>query len=227
MQFLYDYDDVNNKNEGHIGENNEWAKHTAMTWANNAPLLFAIPGGSGNVVSSSYAEFVDIYPTLADLAGLPTPVTCSTVDMSVNHPNCTEGRSLGNAVRSSSSSSNVADAGAGAGAGADGASFGTDTGGKKAAFGQWPKSVAGGSMGYILHTSLDGAPIRYTEWVRYNKTKSVNTPIWNEEPAPGNFAELYNRSADPNENVNIAFLPEMKDVVAQLSAMLHTGWRGQ
>ena len=177
-------------------------------------------------------------------------------------------------------------------------------------------------MGYIVHTSVGGDPVRYTEWVRYNKTSGkctrcgscpacyhahrwthlkmrnenahyerwkqvviyfqkeetsrggrsrrvgcvcvwgagggasagapfvtylhpyvktpstsplqpggscalggVNAPIWNANPAPGNFTELYNRTADPNENLNIANLPEMQAVVARLSAMLHAGWR--
>ena len=51
------------------GSLSEWGKHTAMTWANRVPLLFAVPGGSGGVVSEGFAELVDVYPTLADLAG--------------------------------------------------------------------------------------------------------------------------------------------------------------
>ena len=49
----------------HIGENNEWAKHTAMTWANNAPLLFAIPGGTGNIVSVRARRAVHTAPAFA------------------------------------------------------------------------------------------------------------------------------------------------------------------
>jgi iduronate 2-sulfatase len=42
----------------HLGENNEWAKHTSMKRAHHTPLLFAVPGGSARVVDEEYAEFV-------------------------------------------------------------------------------------------------------------------------------------------------------------------------
>jgi iduronate 2-sulfatase len=210
----------------HIGENNEWAKHTAMTWANRAPLLFAMPGGTHNVVSESFAEFVDIYPTLADLAGIATPVKCSTVEMSVNHPNCTEGASLGAAVRAN----NAGDTAAITTTLANGDVTGAGVGGKVAAFGQWPKTLkAGAKMGYNIYThvptSLDSsnAQVRYTEWVDYNTSGAVNTPIW--QPDLAGITELYNRTEDPNENVNLSELPAMKEIVAALSAQLHAGWR--
>ena len=102
------------------------------------------------------------------------PVPCSTVEMSIAHPNCTEGASLGNAVRSSAGSS-AAEHASPSSASFTVASAGAGAGGKAAAFGQWPKNVAGGSMGYIVHTSVGGDPVRYTEWVRYNKTSGKCT----------------------------------------------------
>jgi hypothetical protein len=37
--------------------------------------------------------------------------------------------------------------------------------------------------------------------------------------------ELYNRSADPNENQNIAARPGAAAVVGELSRLLRAGWR--
>lgn len=74
----------------HLGENNEWAKHTAMTRASHAPLLFSAPGVPGRV-SEDFVEFVDIFPTLADLAGIPVPARCDTPEMSQHAAVCAEG----------------------------------------------------------------------------------------------------------------------------------------
>ena len=37
--------------------------------------------------------------------------------------------------------------------------------------------------------------------------------------------ELYDHSADPQENVNLANRPERAEVVQTLKAQLHAGWR--
>lgn len=58
----------------HLGDHGLWCKHTNFESAVNAPLLVSAPGmkqpGSR---SKALVEFVDIYPTLCDLAGLPLP----------------------------------------------------------------------------------------------------------------------------------------------------------
>lgn len=85
----------------------------------------------------------------------------------------------------------------------------------EAAFSQWPRDD---KMAYnIFTTTTDGSRIRYTEWVGYKN----HGPVWT------NLAgvELYNHSADPNENVNIANDPELAAEVARLSSQLHMGWR--
>jgi len=57
-----------------LGEHDAWCKHTNCENDTNAPLLVAAPGrGPRGVRSNALVEFVDIYPTLADLAGLPLP----------------------------------------------------------------------------------------------------------------------------------------------------------
>lgn len=84
-----------------------------------------------------------------------------------------------------------------------------------AAFSQWPK---GGKMGYNVFTTMtDGSPVRYTEWVGYKN----HTPVWSDSAG----SELYNHSADPNENVNVVSKVPPAEVT-RLSDMLHKGWRG-
>ena len=57
-----------------LGEHGAWAKMTNYETDTRAPLIVRAPGGSG--VGSSVpalVEMVDLYPTLAELAGLPVP----------------------------------------------------------------------------------------------------------------------------------------------------------
>jgi arylsulfatase A-like enzyme len=57
-----------------LGEHDSWCKHTNTENDTNAPLLVAAPGlKTRGVRTDALVEFVDIYPTLADLAGLPLP----------------------------------------------------------------------------------------------------------------------------------------------------------
>jgi arylsulfatase A-like enzyme len=57
-----------------LGEHDAWCKHTNCENDANAPLLLAVPGTKhAGVRTNALVEFVDIYPTLADLAGLPLP----------------------------------------------------------------------------------------------------------------------------------------------------------
>jgi len=58
----------------HLGDHGMWCKHTNYEQATRAPLIFYSPriGKAGNQ-TKSIVEFVDIYPTLCELAGLPVP----------------------------------------------------------------------------------------------------------------------------------------------------------
>lgn len=59
-------------NGWHLGEKGMWAKTTLFEPACAVPLIFHVPGIAGNGKSSPRpVEFLDIYPTLVDLCGLP------------------------------------------------------------------------------------------------------------------------------------------------------------
>ncbi|TLD69116.1 sulfatase [Phragmitibacter flavus] len=57
----------------HLGDHGIWCKHTNYEQATRSPLIMAAPGKSGGQKSAALTEFVDIYPTLCDLANLPKP----------------------------------------------------------------------------------------------------------------------------------------------------------
>jgi len=57
----------------HLGDHGIWCKHSNFEQATHAPLIFSSPGTKTGIKNSSPVEFVDIYPTLCDLAGIDTP----------------------------------------------------------------------------------------------------------------------------------------------------------
>ena len=153
----------------HLGEHSLWCKHTNFEEATHAPLIISAPGQKNKgEKTKGLAEFVDIYPTLCELAGLPKPSTL-------------EGTSLKPVMDDPKRPW------------------------KKAAFSQYPRP--GGVMGYSMRTDR----YRYTEW-----QKKDADPVG---------IELYDYQTDPLGNVNIAGLPENKELVARLSKQLLDGWK--
>ncbi len=58
----------------HLGDHGYWTKHTNYEQANRIPLIIAAPGVAAPESSTrQLAESVDLFPTLAELAGLPAP----------------------------------------------------------------------------------------------------------------------------------------------------------
>jgi arylsulfatase A-like enzyme len=56
----------------HLGDHDLWCKHSNFENATRAPLLISSPGiDAGETTSPS--EFIDIFPTLCDLIGIPEP----------------------------------------------------------------------------------------------------------------------------------------------------------
>jgi iduronate 2-sulfatase len=57
-----------------LGDHGLWHKHTNFELAARAPLLISVPkSGTAGSKCAAPVGFVDIYPTLADLCGLPIP----------------------------------------------------------------------------------------------------------------------------------------------------------
>lgn len=158
-----------------LGEHDAWAKHSNVENDTRAPLIISVPGMAGvGQHTKDLVEFVDIYPTLADLAGLPLP----------KH------------LEGSSFKPLLAD---------------PDRNWKAAAFSQYPRHVGKQNlMGYSMRTDR----YRFTRWVTAADHANVTA------------VELYDEQTDPQENTNIANLPENKALVEKLTAQWQAGWQG-
>ena len=64
----------------HLGDHNLWCKHTNFEQATHAPLIISAPKISPNKTFSQ-TEFVDIFPTLCDLASLEIPTYLDGVSL--------------------------------------------------------------------------------------------------------------------------------------------------
>lgn len=150
-----------------LGEHGMWCKHTNFEVATRSLLIVSAPGRKAvGARSDALVEFVDMYPTLCELCGLPLPEGLEGSSMAplLDNPNRPW---------------------------------------KKAAFSQYPRG--GNIMGYSVRT----AEWRYTEWAEQGRD-----PVG---------VELYDHRSDPDENVNLAAKPEMKQRIAELKQVLHAG----
>ncbi|MGL4629900.1 MAG: sulfatase [Leadbetterella sp.] len=57
----------------HLGDHLMWCKHSNFEQATRAPLIIAAPEMKGGQSTESLSEFVDVFPTLTDLANIETP----------------------------------------------------------------------------------------------------------------------------------------------------------
>ncbi|MFC1467953.1 sulfatase [Verrucomicrobiota bacterium] len=58
----------------HLGDHGEWGKHTNLEQASRVPLIVASPASAvKGVKTTSPAGFIDLYPTLCELAGVSVP----------------------------------------------------------------------------------------------------------------------------------------------------------
>jgi iduronate 2-sulfatase len=75
----------------HLGDHGMWCKHSNYEQAARIPLIVSAPGVTrpGTRAAQALVETVDIYPTLAELAGLPAPRV----------PQGMEGQSFASALR--------------------------------------------------------------------------------------------------------------------------------
>jgi iduronate 2-sulfatase len=56
-----------------LGEHGLWCKHCNFETSLHSPLIISAPGFKGDKVCNALTEFVDIYPSLCELTGLPLP----------------------------------------------------------------------------------------------------------------------------------------------------------
>jgi arylsulfatase A-like enzyme len=82
---------------------------------------------------------------------------------------------------------------------------------KRAAFSQFPRPFAPNRAGAGMGRSIRTERYRYTEWRMPD--------------AAQNAVELYDHERDPFETVNVAALPENREIVTRLAEALRQGWR--
>ena len=56
-----------------LGEHTMWCKHSTFESSMHAPLIVRAPGFPAGHSTAALTEFIDIYPSLCELAGLPLP----------------------------------------------------------------------------------------------------------------------------------------------------------
>jgi arylsulfatase A-like enzyme len=57
----------------HLGDHGLWNKHTNFEQATHTLLMMSVPGQNQGIRPVTQSEFIDIFPTLCDLTGIPVP----------------------------------------------------------------------------------------------------------------------------------------------------------
>ncbi len=65
-----------------LGEHNIWGKHTNFELGTRVPFIISSPGSIMPGVSNALVELIDLYPTVASVAGLPPPSGLDGMDLS-------------------------------------------------------------------------------------------------------------------------------------------------
>ena len=193
-----------------LGEHASFGKYTNFEDDTHVPLMLHVPKVTdAGMRTSALVELVDIFPTLAEVAGLAVPPLCP--ENSKDVLTCVEGISAAPLLKNPTQDW------------------------KKAAFSQFPRPSSGvifipgkpdlsmdheeSVMGYAVRTDI----YRFVEWYKFNDKsgKAHYDDIWG--------TELYHhgkatKSFD-DENENIAGDANMADKVKELRKMLHSGWR--
>ncbi|SPP87224.1 iduronate 2-sulfatase [Drosophila guanche] len=184
-----------------LGEHAEWAKYSNFEVALRVPLIIRTPEFPVSQAKNHTAitELLDVFPTLADLAGLPPLPSCTEATAVT----CGEGKSLYPQLQG----------------------LGLDAAQDYVALSQYPRPGMLPTkhpnsdkpklrniniMGYSLRTDL----YRYTLWVRFHALNFSRDwhDIYGEE--------LYDHRLDAGEELNLVPLPEFDDVRQRLRRRL-------
>ena len=69
-----------------LGEHSCWSKHDNFEISTNTPMMIKVPGLTDKgIVSDHLTEFVDLFPTLVEAAGLPTIEICPPESTNVSN----------------------------------------------------------------------------------------------------------------------------------------------
>ncbi len=161
-----------------LGEHNSWAKMTNYQIDTHSPLIIRAPGVIPEGLKiRPMVEFVDVYPTLSELAGFAPPPQ----------------------VQGTSALPLIKDPG---------------RAWKPAVFSQFLRKgiwVAPDGIEYMGYSMLTDR-WHYVRWMNWGTKEFAAT-------------ELYDRQADPDENVNLASRPEQANRIKDLEAQRLAGWR--
>ncbi|KAM8848424.1 iduronate 2-sulfatase [Synchiropus picturatus] len=210
-----------------LGEHGEWAKYSNFDVSTRVPLIFYVPGvtaprsdgGFGgptfrfvdvfshsrpyvqaNPVVRNMVELVDVFPTVAHLAGLGSPQACPAVSFQVEL--CTEGESRAHVFRHKERGENE----------------------EAISFSQYPRPADTPQMNSdlpdlkdirIMGYSLRSWDYRYTLWLGFDpQTFQVNlTDV--------HAGELYMLADDPGEDRNI-YEDSLHGVLLKMTSLFPT-----
>lgn len=178
-----------------LGEHAIWAKLTNFEHSTRSPLIVSAPGMKKSQITNALVEFVDVYPSLCELAGIPLPENLegtSFVPLMENPNRQWKSVAFSQYLRRGFKDYKVVP---------------LDIPNPEG-YSEYPTN---GAIGYSMRTDR----YRYTIWQDPDNPEKVIA------------RELYDHFNDPGENVNVAGLAENKDLVANLTEELRTGWRSK
>ena len=172
-----------------------YCKRNNLEIGTHAPMMIHIPGVTDHGIETrQLVEFVDLFPTLVEAAGLPQLPRCPKPHSTHLDPpsTCREGMSLLPLIENPNTNH-----------------------WKKYAFSQFRKGTKGQKiMGYSIRQNR----YRYIEWFDFN------IPLDKTDFHSSVASELYDHEKDPDEIENLANDEKYAKIKKKLAAVIHQGW---